>query len=747
MRCAARLLTAALALSAAGPLQITTTGVPTAAVSSTPFSYTWTATGGTTPYRWSIAAGTLPPGLSFSSAGLLSGTPTSLGTFGFTVHVADTGNLSADFATKMTITAPPLTITSAPITSGTLNFPVTLPFTGTGGVPPYSWKLSAGTLPPGLFLTPTALLSGVWTTPGTYNFTFTLTDSAGSTATQTESVTVATATVLPAGVVGNAYSASTSAGATLAPGTIGGPPPGVLVTSNGLAGIPTTAGTYVFSVGSTTYSISATAPLASIKASLPDGQIGLPYSSFLPVNGGTAPYKWTLAGGSLPAGLSLAGSGQITGTPTATGTATFTANVTDSTGAIAPSSFSVRVDGSALQVQLPSNVYSAATGVPFTTALSASGGTPPYTWAATELPPGVILYGELLVGTPSAFGFYNVTARVTDASGTSASGIVQVFVANPTPLPDGLVGSPYSVPLSSGPSCSLYPPGLAVQNQVLSGTPYAPGIYYLPCLTAAFPTSCDSICLAISGGSFYTLHILGSSTPRLDSITNSGSYVLNQIAPGEIVALYGADLGPPVLSGTQLSADGKFFASTNAGTMVKFDGNPVPLVYSLESQVAAIAPFGLKPGATTTITVEFNGVASNALTVPVVAAQPGVFTLSGSGTGVAAAVNPDGAINSQTSPAAQGSTLLLYLTGTGQMSPAGVDGLIATAASSTLATPTAYINGAPARIIYAGNAPTLVEGATQINLQLPSSVSPGAAQLLLFFGNAEAQQAVTLWVK
>ena len=402
MRLAVLILITGCLLHAAGPLQITTTGVPTTAVSSTPFSYTWTATGGTTPYRWSIAAGTLPPGLSFSSAGLLSGTPTSLGTFGFTVHVADSGNLSADFATKMTITAPPLTITSAPITSGTLNFPVTLPFTGTGGVPPYSWRLSAGTLPPGLFLTPTALLSGVWTTPGTYNFTFTLTDSTGITATQTEAVTVAPATVLPAGVVGTAYSASTPPGATLASGTIGGPPPGVLVTSNGLAGIPITAGSYVFSLGTTTYSVGVTAPLAPSTTNPPDGTVGVPYSGSLPVNGGTAPYTWSLTTGSLPTGLSLTASGQIAGTPTATGTSTFTAIATDATGATAESSFSLRVDSTALQV-VPQTIV-ARIASPFTAALTATGGTPPYTWTIRGLLPGISLYNGLIAGRVNTLG-------------------------------------------------------------------------------------------------------------------------------------------------------------------------------------------------------------------------------------------------------------------------------------------------------------------------------------------------------
>src|SRR5262249_10843973 len=69
-----------------GPLTITTTALPGARV-GVAYSATLTATGGTPPYTWSIASGTLPAGLTLTSAGVISGTPTAIGTSSFTVKV------------------------------------------------------------------------------------------------------------------------------------------------------------------------------------------------------------------------------------------------------------------------------------------------------------------------------------------------------------------------------------------------------------------------------------------------------------------------------------------------------------------------------------------------------------------------------------------------------------------------------------------------------------------------------------
>jgi Domain of unknown function (DUF4082)/Putative Ig domain len=79
--------------------------------------------------------------------------------------------------------------------------------------------------------------------------------------------------------------------------------------------------------GSTTLTVSP-GPLTITTTSLPDATAGVSYPATLAATGGTPPYTWSIASGTLPAGLTLApATGEISGTPTATGTSTFTVTV------------------------------------------------------------------------------------------------------------------------------------------------------------------------------------------------------------------------------------------------------------------------------------------------------------------------------------------------------------------------------------------------------------------------------------
>lgn len=174
---------------------------------------------------------------------------------------------------------------------------------------------------------------------------------------------VATAS-LPGAATATAYQQMLSATGGRMPYTwslaAGALPAGVTLTAaTGLLnGTPTTAGTSNFTIRATdasgtavtqALSIVVTAPLAISTATLPGGSVGTAYSSTLAATGGTAPYTWSLAAGSLPAGLSLnAATGAITGTPTAGGTVSFTARVTDSAARTVTRALSIAVTAPAL---------------------------------------------------------------------------------------------------------------------------------------------------------------------------------------------------------------------------------------------------------------------------------------------------------------------------------------------------------------------------------------------------------------
>jgi len=163
-----------------------------------------------------------------------------------------------------------------------------------------------------------------------------------------------------------------------------------------------------------------TTPVSITTSSLPTAKLGVAYSKSLAATGGTAPYSWSLASGTLPAGLSLSSAGVISGTPTAQGTSNFTVRVTDSSNPAqsATKALSLSVVNP-VKITTASALPAASVGVAYSTTLAAKGGTPPYTWSVTSgaLPPGLSLSGSgVISGKPTTKGTFNFTVKVTDTS-------------------------------------------------------------------------------------------------------------------------------------------------------------------------------------------------------------------------------------------------------------------------------------------------------------------------------------------
>ncbi len=218
------------------------------------------------------------------------------------------------------------------------------------------------------------------------------------------------------------------------------------------------------------------------------GEVGLALNSpAMMVVGGTSPYTFSLASGTLPSGLTLnTTNGAITGTPLAAGT--FTIQVTDATGAVAASNcpFTIAV---AVAVTCPA-VRSGQAGTAFSSpAITVTGGTPPFTFSIVgTLPAGLTLNttSGAITGTPAASGSFSVQA--TDAKGAVTSSclftIVTSLTVTTTSLPQGTLGTAYSFqPLISGGtqpftwSFSGLPRGLSGNSSsgLISGTPTLTG--------------------------------------------------------------------------------------------------------------------------------------------------------------------------------------------------------------------------------------------------------------------------------
>ncbi len=213
-----------------------------------------TVTGGTSPFTWSVSSGSLPPGLTLNaSTGLLSGTPTTAGTYSFTVKVTDSSGLSDTEPVTVTIIPGPSMNFAAP-PGGWTNTVYGYTLTESGGTAPFTWSVSSGSLPAGISLSPDGNLSGTPTATGTSSFTVKVTDANGQSATQATSITVAagvstTFAAPPTAVVNTAYSYTLTAAGGTTPYTwsvnAGTLPAGLTLSSAGvLSGTPTTTGSF-----------------------------------------------------------------------------------------------------------------------------------------------------------------------------------------------------------------------------------------------------------------------------------------------------------------------------------------------------------------------------------------------------------------------------------------------------------------------------------------------------------------------
>jgi uncharacterized protein (TIGR03437 family) len=152
--------------------------------------------------------------------------------------------------------------------------------------------------------------------------------------------------------------------------------------------------------------------------------------------------------------------------------------------------------------------------------------------------------------------------------------------------------------------------------------------------------------------------------------------------------------------------------------------------------------------------IKYAGQTSNAYQLTTATTAPGLFTQNASGSGPGAILNQDNSVNGPGHTAAKGSIVQVYLTGEGQTSPQGVTGAITTA---TLPPPQVTpapvlavgvtINGLPALYVYAGEAPGLVAGMMQLNVQIPSTAPSGDLPILVSIGGNTSQNGVTVSVQ
>ncbi len=236
------------------------------------------------------------------------------------------------------------------------------------------------------------------------------------------------------------------------------------------------------------------------------------------------------------------------------------------------------------------------------------------------------------------------------------------------------------------------------------------------------------------------------SSGTIGAVVNGASFLAGPVSPGELVTIFGANIGPDVDTGAQLV--GELVSNSIGNTSVMFDGVAAPLLFTSSTQINAVVPFGVA-GPTTQVQVMYQGNAVASTTVPVEPASPALFALNGSGGGQGAVLNQDLTVNSSSNPAAIGSVIVLYATGGGATTPASQDGALTTSPYPTLNLPVSVtITGNPALVLYAGPAPGLVAGVLQINVVVPEAawVAP-FDQVVVTIGDYVSPSAITVAVK
>ena len=173
------------------------------------------------------------------------------------------------------------------------------------------------------------------------------------------------------------------------------------------------------------------------------------------------------------------------------------------------------------------------------------------------------------------------------------------------------------------------------------------------------------------------------------------------------------------------------------------------MLYSDAGQINAVAPFQVA-GQTSVDVVLTHYSYTTSFTVPIVDTSPGIFTVSGTGSGQGSILNTNGSINSARNPAPAGSIIQIFGAGAGLWNPMLENGLVVPGPPYPVpvAPVSAMIGGQPATITYAGSAPGEIIGVLQVNAIVPIGTAPGDQPVVLTIGNnRNAQQRVTVAVQ
>lgn len=499
-----------------------------------------------------------------------------------------------------------------------------------------------------------------------------------------------------------------------------------------------------------------------------------------------------LDGGNLPATL------QVSVNPNSLPVAQYVSSVTITvTGAAAPVVVTITLNVTAAASTLsvtPATLNFTAPPDPSaaqTVTLSTNGSPISYTatsgatWMTVSPAVGIVFPGDLATLavtvnatnlTPSATPYLaKITVVASGTSVTSKSQNITVGVTVNSQTPNIASIWPPSLPLN-GPNqiitlrgSNFYSASLAAVQIGVNATALATTVISDSALQAVLPasmlTTSGNLNIIVEnpapGGNSAPATVGVANVPVIYGVLSSASYASATVSPGELVTIFGSNIGPTTAA-TMAIVNG-YVDTTLSNVTLTIDGQNAPLLFVSANQVTAQVPYeaGIGPGMAVVLTNGSNPPATS--TVTIATSAPGVYTADGSGTGQAAAVDTGattGAVtlNSTTSPAKIGDTISLYLTGEGNYNTSLLTGAVNTNTGFIIPVglsplpqispaPTVQIGGvdASAGVAYAGVVPDSIIGVLQINVVVPTGSTTGAAvPVAISIGGNSTQAGVTI---
>lgn len=248
---------------------------------------------------------------------------------------------------------------------------------------------------------------------------------------------------------------------------------------------------------------------------------------------------------------------------------------------------------------------------------------------------------------------------------------------------------------------------------------------------------------ALTGSAVVEADFAGAPEFSAAGVANAASFVAGPIAPGGLVSIFGFDLGPETAVSTPgFSSATGLLPTRLGGVRAEFDGIEAPLVFVSKNQLNLQAPYELAGRGSASLVVVREGLRSPEVSMPVVAAAPGLFVVNGT---AGAILNQDSSLNTPANPAPRGGAVIVFGTGQGLVSsPVPTGGPALGDPLSGRNGVTATVGGEPAQVLFAGLAPGFV-GLLQVNLLLPENAPSGdGVPVRIFVDGVPSQEGVTL---